>query len=70
VVFRVGERTGKVTVSGAAACALPPDVLPRLATAIVDRLTELADRPPGPADRPLGPADRQPGPDDRQPDPA
>jgi hypothetical protein len=45
---------GKVTVSGAAACALPPDVLPRLATTIVGRLT-------GPDDRPPGPADRQPG---------
>jgi len=54
VVFRVGERTGKVTVSGAAACALPPDVLRRLATTIVERLT-------GPDDWPSYPADRQPG---------
>jgi hypothetical protein len=54
VVFRVGERTGKVTVSGAAACALPPDVLPRLATTIVGRLTGLADRLPDPADRQPG----------------
>ena len=61
VVFRVGERTGKVTVSGAAACALPPDVLPRLATAIVSRLTGPADLPSSPADPPSSPADRQPG---------
>ena len=54
VVFRVGVHTGKVTVSGAAARALPPDVLPRLATTIVGRLT-------GPADRPSYPADRQSG---------
>jgi hypothetical protein len=54
VVFRVGVHTGKVTVSGAAACALPPDVLPRLATVIAGRLT-------GPDDRPPDPADRQPG---------
>jgi hypothetical protein len=38
MVFRVGVHTGKVTVSGAAACALPPDVLPRLATIVVGRL--------------------------------
>ena len=54
VVFRVGVHTGKVTVSGAAACALPPDVLSRLATIIVGRLT-------GPDDRPPDLADRQPG---------
>jgi hypothetical protein len=81
VVFRVGERTGKVTVSGAAACALPPDVLPRLATIIVGRLTGPDDRLTGPDDRLTGPDDRltgpdngltgsdawPPGPDDRQP---
>jgi hypothetical protein len=61
VVFRVGERTGKVTVSGAAACALPPDVLPRLATAVVDRLTGPDDWQPGLDDRQPSPADRQPG---------
>jgi hypothetical protein len=75
VVFRVGEHTGKVTVSGAAACALPPDVLPRLATIIVGRLTGPDDRLTGPYNgltgpdngltgpdaRPPGPADRQPG---------
>jgi hypothetical protein len=54
VVFRVGNHTGKITVSGAASCVLPPDVLPRLATIIVGRLT-------GPDDRPPGAADRQPG---------
>jgi hypothetical protein len=60
VVFRVGNHTGKITVSGAASCALP-DVLPRLATIIVGRLTGPADRMTGPADRMTGPADRQPG---------
>ena len=38
---------GVAAVSGAAACALPPDVLPRLATTIVGRLTGPADRQPG-----------------------
>ena len=61
VVFRVGNHTGKITVSGAASCALPPDVLPRLATIIVGRLTGPDDRLTGPDDRPPGPADRQPG---------
>jgi hypothetical protein len=61
VVFRVGNHTGKITVSGAASCALPPDVLPRLATIIVGRLTGPDDRLTGPADRLTGPADRQPG---------
>ena len=61
VVFRVGVHTGKVTVSGAAACALPPDVLPRLAATIVGRLTGLDDQQPSPADRQPSPADRQPG---------
>jgi hypothetical protein len=81
VVFRVGVHTGKVTVSGAAACALPPDVLPRLATIIVGRLTGPDDRLTGPDDRLTGPdngltgpdngltgPDARPlGPDDRQP---
>jgi hypothetical protein len=61
VVFRVGVHTGKVTVSGAAARALPPDALPRLATTIVGRLTAPDDRQPGPDGRPPDPADRQPG---------
>jgi hypothetical protein len=48
VVFRVGVHTGKVTVSGAAACALPPDVLPQLATSIAGRLAAaVADQQPG-----------------------
>jgi hypothetical protein len=48
VVFRVGIHTGKVTVSGAAPRALPPDVLPRLAITIAGRLAaSVADRPPG-----------------------
>ena len=34
VVFRVGNHTGKITVSGAAARVLPPDVLPRLAGSV------------------------------------
>ena len=38
VVFRVGTHTGKITVSGAASCALPPDVLPGLATTVAGRL--------------------------------
>ena len=38
VVFRVGNHTGKITVSGAASCVLPPDVLPRLATTVAGRL--------------------------------
>jgi hypothetical protein len=39
VVFRVGNHTGKITVSGTASCALPPEVLPRLATTVAGRLT-------------------------------
>ena len=58
VVFRVGVHTGKVTVSGAAACALPPDVLPRLATIIVGRLTGPDDGLTGADARLTGPADR------------
>jgi hypothetical protein len=42
VVFRVGDHTRKITVSGAASCALPPDVLPRLATTVADRLAASA----------------------------
>jgi hypothetical protein len=63
----VGVHTGKVTVSGAAACALPPDVLPRLATIIVGRLTGPDDRLTGPDDRLTGPDARPLGPDHRQP---
>jgi len=70
VVFRVGVHTGKVTVSGAAACALPPDVLPRLAATIVGRLTGLDDPRPALDDRQPGLDDRQPGPANWQPSPA
>jgi len=42
VVFRVFDHTGKITVSGAASCALPPDVLPRLAITVADRLAASA----------------------------
>jgi hypothetical protein len=35
----VGSHTGKITVSGAASCALPPDVLPRLATTVAGALS-------------------------------
>jgi len=47
VVFRVGDHTGKITVSGAASCALPPDVLPRLATTVAGRLASGAGQQPG-----------------------
>jgi hypothetical protein len=48
VVFRVGNHTGKITVSGAASCALPPDVLPRLATTVAGRLAaSVAGHQPG-----------------------
>ena len=47
VVFRVGNHTGKVTVSGAASCALPPDVLPRLATTVAGLAASMADHQPG-----------------------
>lgn len=43
VVFRVGNHTGKITVSGPASCDLPPDVLPRLATTVVGRLIVSVD---------------------------
>jgi len=53
VVFRVGDHTGKITVSGAASCALPPDVLPRLGTTVAGRLAgSVADRRPGGAPSP------------------
>jgi len=48
VVFRVGNHTGKITVSGAASCVLPPDVLPRLATTVAGRLAaSVAGHQPG-----------------------
>ena len=47
VVFRVGSYTGKVTVSGAAARGLTPDVPPRLAAVVAGRLAALAGQPPG-----------------------
>jgi hypothetical protein len=53
VVFRVGDQTGKITVSGTASCALPPDVLPRLATTVAGRLAaSVADQQPGGAPAP------------------
>ena len=53
VVFRVGNHTGKITVSGAASCALPPDVLPWLATTVAGRLAaSMADHQPGGAPSP------------------
>jgi hypothetical protein len=53
VVFRVGNHTGKITVSGAASCALPPDVLPRLATTVAGRLAaSVAGHQPGGAPSP------------------
>jgi Predicted membrane protein (DUF2207) len=61
VVFLVGDYTGKVSISGAAAGALPPDVLLRLATIIVGRLTGPDDRLTGPDNGLTGPDDRQPG---------
>src|SRR5262249_3928353 len=46
--FRGGTPAGKITVSGATSCALPPDVLPRLATAVAGRLADdVAGRQPG-----------------------
>lgn len=38
VVFRSGELTGKVTLSGTAARLLPPDVLPGQAATLAERL--------------------------------
>ena len=53
VVFRVGNHTGKITVSGVASCALPPDVLPRLATTVAGRLAaSMAGHQPGGAPSP------------------
>jgi hypothetical protein len=46
VVFRVGGYTGKVTISGAAARGLAPDVLSRLATAVAIRLAAWPPWPP------------------------
>jgi hypothetical protein len=70
VVFRVGNHTGKVTVSGAASCALPPDVLPRLATVIVGRLTGPDARLTGPDNGLTGPDNGLTGPDARLTDSA
>jgi hypothetical protein len=52
VVFKVGSYTGKVTVSGAAARGLSPDVPPRLAAAVAARLAAGADQRPGGAPSP------------------
>jgi len=47
IVFRVGTHTGKVTITGAAAPALPPDALTGLAAAFAGRLgAAVADREP------------------------
>jgi hypothetical protein len=50
VVFRLGSYTGKITISGSASCSLPPDVLPRLATAVAGRLAAADTGWPAPAD--------------------
>ena len=52
VVFRVGNHTGKITVSGVASCALPPDVLPRLATTVAGLAASMAGHQPGGAPSP------------------
>jgi hypothetical protein len=50
VVFRVGAYTAKITIGGSAAAAVPQDVLPRLATAVVGRLAAADTGRPAPAD--------------------
>ncbi|HYB86976.1 MAG TPA: hypothetical protein VEC76_09010 [Streptosporangiaceae bacterium] len=46
VVFRAGAYTGKITIGGSAAAAVPPDVLPRLATTGIGRLAPADTGPP------------------------
>jgi len=58
VVFRLGSYTGKITISGSASCSVPPDVLPRLATAVAGRLAAADTSPLAAADTgPLAAAD-------------